>query len=363
MIKYINDKQQEIELSKSAKVQIKEANFHEKEWDYDSSSMRLGIRIKQFKKSPIEMKLILKFSGKRAEIVKNLNTFYAITESDILNKTPGRLYFNDWYIECYVLTDITKPEDDYGVEKEIQILAPYPFWIRETKTVIAPDQIEVVGEGTTTLPQKYYSGFIEIGEANTIKIKNFENIKNYGINCFFMDDDGNQIGGTFSMNDDITVMPGSTQMGMYSILISGAIDVIYELIREPNRTALDYPYDYPYDLLTDKNMATLTNESVVPQDARIIIYGPAISPQIVIGDNIYTVFSTIYEQEKIEINTKAKTIYKISEEGEKTNLFSQREPRTDFFKKIERGSNKVMWDGSFGLDVILMEERSTPEWI
>ena len=42
--------------------------------------------------------------------------------------------------------------------------------------------------------------------------------------------------------------------------------------------------------------------------------------------------------------------------------FSDRNRDDYIFEKIPSGSNDVSWDGAFGFDVTLLEERSEPKW-
>lgn len=364
MIKYVNSKNEGIELLDYTSVLIKEGNLHEKVWEVDTYEKRLGVAIKQFKKSPIEFSLVLKFKGKREKIVDNLNRFYDLTEYDILTKTPGKIFFNDWYLECFVLEDRTEPEEeDTGVSKEIKVYAPYPFWIKENTTVITPNESEVLDTGDMVLPTRYTPDFIEVGDANLIRFTNLDDYPNAQVYTFFLDDNSQQISATKPIEEEMVVMPNSKSFGMYSVNQTGEETYHYELVKQRNLTALDYPHDYPYDLLSDQGIAYITNEGVVPSDVKLIFYGPAISPQVIIGENEYTVYTSIEDGERLVISTKDRTIQVIKADGTIENAFSLRSPRSEFFKKIDVGRSEVMWDGSFGLDIVLVEERSTPKWI
>lgn len=262
--------------------------------------MRLGVKVKQFKKEPIEIKIVLKFKGTRDDIVSNLNTFFDITEYDVLNQSEGKLYFNDWYLECYVIEDSTTPDDDYGVEKEITVFAPYPFWIRESKTIITLEKNELISSGSMILPEHYTVVKVKTQKANVLKITNYNEIKMDEIYFFCLDEKGKQISKTLDMTEEILIMPGTYEIGSYCYRGDKDVTVEYKLYKEAKRFALDYPHDYPYDLLTDMDVATIVNEGVVPQEARILVYGPAINPQIYVGDNEYTVNTTVKEGEILE---------------------------------------------------------------
>lgn len=364
MIKYVNSKGQEFSLSASATVLIKETNLHEKVWDYDSTSKKYGVKITQFKKDPIEIPMILRFKGKRAEIVKNLNAFFELTEYDILVNSAGKLYFNDWYLECFVLEDTTEPdEESHGVEKEIKVVAPYPFWIRETKSTITIDIGETIVEsGSIELESSYLSELYEVSDL--FRVTNFSDVEEaankYWLSYSLLAEDGSTIQGFTPLKEEVETSGSKYIQFIYTN--TGTCKINYEMIKKSSN-AKEFPYDFPYDLLSNSIVAQIINRGLTEQEAQIIIYGPATSPEITIGDNSYAVNCTVEEGDILTIDTKAKTIILRRADGTEENMFSLREPRTDFFRKIAVGSNPILWDGSFGMDVILFEERSTPEWI
>jgi hypothetical protein len=344
---------------------IKETNLHQKSWNYDSTEKRYGIRISQFKKDPIEIPMVLKFKGRRTDIVDTLNKFYDITEYDILQKSPGKLYFNDWYLECFILEDSTEPEEEsYGVAKEITAFAPYPFWIRENRFVISPNDDEIIGSGVMTYKLNgTISDYVEIKGANIVKIKNFEKlpVTIYSKYYFFLDENKKQLGTTKALTEEIEVLPEAVYMTGYIPSSDVTFDVEYELIKR--KLPVDYPYDFPYDFLSNKTVATINNEGLVSQNCRIIIYGPVVNPMVNIGDNSYFVSCSVEEGETLQIDTKNKTIQLRDINNELiSNEFSNREPRTDFFKKIPTGNSEITWDNTFEIEVIMLEERSTPKW-
>lgn len=364
MVKYVNSRGQEFLLSGERTVLIKETNLHERMWNYDSTTKRYGINITQFKKEPIEIPMVLRLKGKRKEIVENLNTFFSLTEYDVLTKKTGRLYFNDWYLECFVLEDSTEPEEDaYGVQKEIKIIAPYPFWIRETTSSITPDIEEIVIDTISTeLQSSYISEKYEVSDL--LRITNFSDLQNiidaYCLNYRLLSEDETVIQGYTLAKEEIETSGSKYIQFLYSY--GGTCTLDFDIIKKSSN-AKEFPYDFPYDLLSNNIVASIYNSGLTEQDARIIIYGPAVSPQISIGNNSYAVNCTVEEGEILIIDTKAKTIVLRGTDGKETNVFSLREPRTDFFRKIEVGMNSILWDGSFGMDVVLFEERSIPEWI
>lgn len=127
---------------------------------------------------------------------------------------------------------------------------------------------------------------------------------------------------------------------------------------------LDYPYDYPYDYANGAVNKVLYNNSFIPCDLEMTVYGSCSNPVISIGEISYEVNTDIAVGEYLKINTLEKKIYKVKINGEKINLFHYRgRERTNFFEKIPPGKHPVLWNGSYTFDVDLFYERSEPVWI
>lgn len=127
-------------------------------------------------------------------------------------------------------------------------------------------------------------------------------------------------------------------------------------------TNLDYVFDYPFDYASDIMNKILANEDFAASNFRMIIYGPCISPQIYISGHVYNVTTEIASNEYMIIDSVEKTIDLIRVNGEKVNCFNDRSRASYVFEKIPPGANDVTWDGNFGFDVTLLEERSEPKW-
>lgn len=124
-----------------------------------------------------------------------------------------------------------------------------------------------------------------------------------------------------------------------------------------------YPYKYPYRYANGLTNTSLTNSHFVDCNFKLLIYGRCINPTVIIGGNIYKVHTLIEEGERLEIDSKNKTVVKVRNSGYIENLFNSRDKVSDVFRKIKTGVNSVNWNGDFDFDIILYEERSEPKWI
>lgn len=137
MLRYVSGSTgQEMVLSgKNIRARIRKAGLYEYEWEVDESSEILGSIINGFEKKPKKYNLIIDFLGGKEERRSNANRFFELVERDVLEGTIGRLYFKDYYIECYIVgSEFNVADDRYrAVQKEVKVYAPYPFWQKEIK--------------------------------------------------------------------------------------------------------------------------------------------------------------------------------------------------------------------------------------
>ena len=126
---------------------------------------------------------------------------------------------------------------------------------------------------------------------------------------------------------------------------------------------LDYPFDYPFDYAYEFAIKNLINDDFVATNFRLIIYGSCSNPRIHIGGHEYLVNVDISSGEYLVIDSSEKTIMLVKGNGEKVNYFNKRSRNSYVFEKIPVGANTVSWEGEFGFDVTLLEERSEPKWI
>lgn len=125
---------------------------------------------------------------------------------------------------------------------------------------------------------------------------------------------------------------------------------------------LDYPHGYLFDFTSPFSQASLVNTDFTASNFRMIIFGPCSDPTVYVSEHAYVVNCDAAPGEYITIDSVAKTVTKTATDGTITNVFNLRGRDSYIFEKIGSGANAVTWDGDFGVDIILMEERSEPKW-
>lgn len=138
LIRYVASSGNEYNL-KADGIKIKEANFHNYSWDFDMTERTFGVLINKLRRGAASYEATLCFRGsylRRRNLIEALHVDF---ERDVLNLTPGRLYWAGDYIECYIIVSSTYPGDgNTETYNEIEIFVPYPFWIEESTFSIYP---------------------------------------------------------------------------------------------------------------------------------------------------------------------------------------------------------------------------------
>ncbi|MCC8164505.1 MAG: hypothetical protein LIO86_15400 [Lachnospiraceae bacterium] len=127
--------------------------------------------------------------------------------------------------------------------------------------------------------------------------------------------------------------------------------------------AKEYDYEYTYYYAQVGGQKVFTNPALSGTDFIMRFHGPVKNPLVIIGTNTYEINATVDDGEYIEVNSMDKTIYLVGSKGDRTNIFWLASKQSYIFEKISTGSVNVYWDGSFALDIVLLQERGEPEWL
>lgn len=126
---------------------------------------------------------------------------------------------------------------------------------------------------------------------------------------------------------------------------------------------LDFAFDYPIDYAPNAAIEQVNNTGFVAANFRLVIYGPCSSPAVYINNHLYQVNCAVLDGEYLTIDSVTKKIMRTQNDGTSVNEFKNRNKESYIFEKIPAGVVPVSWEGDFGFDVVLLEERSEPKWI
>lgn len=278
MIKYVNSKGESIRLDRDG-FYADEGELRSFVWDYvyngfpDGSGGNVDLFSRHQKTKS--------FAVSAHAMTKNqmnilLNRLHNITEFDVQERQPGRLWLNDQYISCFVVSSeiVAKSYKVYFVTKRLTILPVTPYWCNE-------------------LTQHFYKG-------------------------------------------------ESAVSSPYGKRYNGR---------------LPYKYGTGYASSVLDNSAALWNTPMV-----LTFYGEAVSPSVTIAGNVYGVNVQLDDGERVVLNQLDKTIIKIATNGQKTNVFAERDREHDVFQYAPPGAVPVVYTGNFSMDVTLIRQRSEPQW-
>lgn len=126
---------------------------------------------------------------------------------------------------------------------------------------------------------------------------------------------------------------------------------------------LDFPYEFEFDYKGRfGGCGAVENKGTEPCDFVLTIYGESLSPEVWLGEVRVGANVTLGSTEKLIINSREKTVVKVSGRNE-INVFEKRyKGDVSIFEPLPAGTTVVQWSGLFAFDVTLLEERRSPRW-
>lgn len=142
-VRYINSKGIAFDLE-GENIRVKSGGFHSFNWNVDAEELKIGARIKEFRKDPVVYEITLNLRGNLEERKKLLDSMHDASEYDIQTLMPGTVYFGDYYIKCFIFAADTRADTEIScrTDKTIRIYCPHPFWTKEESYYIPPIDIE-----------------------------------------------------------------------------------------------------------------------------------------------------------------------------------------------------------------------------
>lgn len=305
-IRYINGAGVEVNLNK-APYKMLVSDILDYEWEVLEESNKIIGFSKKISTKEINVDVLKKEKNAR----RALNELTEVFEYDVLKMSPGKLYIDEFYLNCYFVESKKENwETDVMISCAFGLVTDYPFWIKETFYQFRPQQIPVKE------PDVQYPVIS---------------------------------GGTYSEK----ALENQAVLGEFP----------FDFAR-PSDIKIEYPmFGFPFDFVaTSYGRRTIENPSFADSNFILTVYGFADNPSIMIGGHPYTVYATIYEGERMVINSVDRTVLKIGRMGEVTSLYNSREKNISVFQKIPPGAHVVTWPGSYGIDLTLLDERSEPKW-
>lgn len=170
--------------SRKIKTHVKTAGFYDSGWEVEEIEEKIGCEVGGFRKKAKVFELVLDFIGTKEEREEEADHLFEITETDIINKEIGKLTYNGYEIQCYIIENkyVGKTERTRVVRREAKAYAPYPFWIKEEKYEFRVG--ETLSSNDKIYPNKYPYRYANGLKRKTIVNKHFSDsniiLKIYG---------------------------------------------------------------------------------------------------------------------------------------------------------------------------------------
>lgn len=136
-----------------------------------------NVRIKNINRTLLEKELVLTIqSDTECTFGEAMDLFNECTEKDILNGTPGKLYYGESYQPCFIFgSELFDWEYDAGyVDKNVKLITAHPYWITEQHIVITPiSGTEETADDSKGYPYGYPYGYANVSKSTNIKIDHY----------------------------------------------------------------------------------------------------------------------------------------------------------------------------------------------
>lgn len=100
-IKYVCSNGEEYNLI-GDKMRATSGYFHAYEWIPNTTEKEMGVAVNSFTKEPVVYDITLTVRGKEFERKQFLNKLTNAFEYDVVNLSPGRIYYGKYYIDGYI---------------------------------------------------------------------------------------------------------------------------------------------------------------------------------------------------------------------------------------------------------------------
>lgn len=117
----------------TGRMPIRSASFHS--WAYDPKTVSniYGERVSYFKRNALKYSTTITIKGNATQRKAILTALHDDFERDVRLMQTGRLYFGDWYANCYVTSSETEPDGDinHWTNNNITFYVPSGFWVKD----------------------------------------------------------------------------------------------------------------------------------------------------------------------------------------------------------------------------------------
>lgn len=133
---YENHKGEKVDLL-SDNVWVFDGTVHGRTWKASVTPYKIGERVDDWTKEAYEIPLELTIRGTRAERLAQMDKMHDVFEIDILNNSPGKLWYGEWYCNCFISqAQYAAGNLPTWISHKVTIYVPSATWWHEEKISI-----------------------------------------------------------------------------------------------------------------------------------------------------------------------------------------------------------------------------------
>lgn len=423
LLKYTASSGNEYNL-KSDGLRTKTANFHSWEFEPQGITLPRGMRVTSFTQSPKYYESTLYITGSYTDRQSMVDRLHDDFERDIQSQKSGRITWGEWYIDCFITSSDTYPDEDGNTVNDINIFCPNPQWITEIefpsdtfdptvsqnvtvtnllelpdsvagegftleKTVNGDQYLVTIGDSPISLKRYTFDRITPVsGHKYLFKFGSQSSIGEFEFVIFESNLARNVIANYVSRGLGMTIAPQIKIKGAANSFDYSDLPMVFDLTDiygegleptveqihwadtyiEPNTpteveiaTGMDFPYNFEYDYSPDSVGARTINIDHFGQlDFKLTFAGEDVNPYININGHIYQVYCTLGESDVLEVDSRNYTITLIRG-SQRINMFDNQNKESNIFQKINSGLINVTWDDA-KFDLTLYESAAEPKW-
>ena len=389
MIKYINHNGTEFVLNGDGLTFVDDMPLHSYEWSYTLTNRVTGMGgiASNFARWPRTFNIEVRLRGySKQQFIDQVNALHSVIDVDCVDEQPGRLYVDDQYMVCYLGVaggTPTHPKTGNFAMLELTVLAVEPYWCTEATTRLGAngsgEAIQVTWDNiyihastaadTTLLTRIGTIDFIPMENDHVYSVTVPDGLM-YTVRFYSGQTQSTYLSSLSGWQTE-TVSVTKNDGNYFRVYVRNEENTNMDISEGNNVIILDstydstgkkYNYNYGYRYGTGLSAGSIINDHYAAAPAIIKIYGPASNPNIIIGNNTYNVNVILTATDYLVIDQVTHEIYKVAENGTRTNVFNSRNKAYDIFKPIAVGENHVVYSGEYSIEITMVQQRSELLW-
>ena len=169
-LRYVNANNMTVQLNDESSSWTRLDTLRSYKWDYATTQRPSGAggKASGFGRWPKEATIKTSITCTTREALNEWqNSLQSVTEPDVLNETPGRLYIDDQYMTCYIVAAETEEYNLPGCFAIVKytVLAVEPYWCTEVSYMFGTydnEEIDTTGKKyNLRYPYRYGTGLAQ----------------------------------------------------------------------------------------------------------------------------------------------------------------------------------------------------------